>query len=94
MAKRTHRCGQLQSGDVGQSVVLMGWVRRHRDHGRVVFLDLWDRDGLVQIVADPTISEGAYEIAQSLRDQYVVAVQGAVRERPAGAENLALATGA
>ena len=93
MVKRTHKCGQLQSEDVGQSVVLMGWVRRHRDHGRVVFLDLWDRDGLVQIVADPAISEGAYEVAQSLRDEYVVAVLGVVRGRPAGTENLVLATG-
>ena len=93
MVKRTHKCGQLKAEDVGQSVAVTGWVRRHRDHGRVVFLDLWDRDGIVQIVADPTISARAHEIAQSLRDEVVVAVRGVVRGRPAGTDNLALATG-
>ena len=58
MVKRTHKCGQLASEDVGQSVAVTGWVRRRRDHGRVLFLDLWDRDGIVQIVADPAISKG------------------------------------
>jgi len=93
MMKRTHRCGKLQSDEVGQSVVVTGWVRRHRDHGRVVFLDLWDREGVVQVVADPAISEAALDVAQTLRDECVVAVLGSVRRRPAGTENLALSTG-
>jgi aspartyl-tRNA synthetase len=72
----------------------MGWVRTHRDHGRVVFLDLWDHRGIVQVVADPQVSPQAYGTAQGLRSEFVVAVRGEVRTRPAGTENPALRTGA
>ncbi len=94
MDMRTHRCGEVGISDAGDDVVVMGWVRTHRDHGRVVFLDLWDREGMIQIVADPRVSSGAYETAQELRSEYVVAVRGEVRARPAGTENTALRTGA
>ncbi|MBN1248324.1 MAG: aspartate--tRNA ligase [Anaerolineae bacterium] len=94
MEKRTHRCGKVSAEDVGQSVVVQGWVRGHRDHGHVVFLDLWDREGVLQVVADPAISEAAHAVAGGLRDEYVVSVAGTVRARPAGTENPALATGA
>ncbi len=93
MEKRTHRCGELGASDVGREVTVMGWVRTHRDHGRVVFLDLWDHAGVVQVVADPKLSPGAYETAQGLRSEYVIAVRGEVRARPSGTENPALRTG-
>lgn len=94
METRTHRCGELTVSDVGRKVTVMGWVRTHRDHGRVIFLDLWDHAGIVQVVADPTVSPDAYEAAQRLRSEYVIAVTGEVRARPAGTENPALRTGA
>jgi len=72
----------------------MGWVRTHRDHGRVIFLDLWDHAGIVQVVADPTVSSGAHEVAQGTRSEYVLAVRGEVRARPSGTENEALRSGA
>lgn len=93
MEKRTHSCGALRSEDVDQQVTLMGWVRTRRDHGRVIFLDLWDRDGVTQVVADPRVSAAAYDVADELRNEYVVAVQGVVRARPQGAENPELVTG-
>lgn len=94
MEKRTHTCGALRLVDVGQAVTLMGWVRSYRDHGRLMFLDLWDREGTTQVVIHPAISNGAYEVAHDLRDEFVIAVRGVVQQRPAGTEHLALATGA
>jgi aspartyl-tRNA synthetase len=79
--------------DVGREVTLMGWVRTHRDHGGVVFLDLWDREGMTQVVADPAHDGDAHALAQTLRAEYVVAVRGRVRRRPPDTENPALATG-
>ncbi|MGD1994186.1 MAG: aspartate--tRNA ligase, partial [Anaerolineae bacterium] len=77
----------------GQQVTLMGWVRTRRDHGHLIFLDLWDREGVTQIVADPQTSAAAHTAAAGLRDESVVAVQGAVRNRPPHTENPTLATG-
>ncbi|MGC9521428.1 MAG: aspartate--tRNA ligase [Anaerolineae bacterium] len=93
MEQRTHRCGALRTGHVGQQVTLMGWVRARRDHGHLVFVDLWDGEGVVQVVADPRRSRAAHAVAETLRDEYVVAVRGEVRARPRGTENPALATG-
>ncbi|MGC9467450.1 MAG: aspartate--tRNA ligase [Anaerolineae bacterium] len=93
MVRRTHMCGELRSADAGRAVTLQGWVRAHRDHGRLVFLDLWDREGTTQVVADPRVSQTAYKVARELRDEDVVTVRGTVRERPSGTENPALATG-
>lgn len=93
MAKRTHSCGALRPDDVGRQVTLMGWVRARRDHGRLVFLDLWDREGVTQIVIDARVTPEAAAVAHSVRDEYVVAIQGVVRARPGGTENAALATG-
>ncbi len=80
---RTHR-GSLRPADIRRQVTLMGWVRTRRDHGRLVFLDLWDREGVVQVVADLRSSPDAYAVAQTLRDEYVVAVRGTVNARPRG----------
>lgn len=94
MEGRTHSCGALRAEDEGRLVTLMGWVRTQRNHGKLVFLDLWDREGITQIVVDPRASAAAFDVARDLHDESVVAVQGRVRARPPGTENQALATGA
>jgi aspartyl-tRNA synthetase len=93
MEQRTHTCGALRSDDVGQKVVLVGWVRNRRDHGKLVFIDLWDREGTTQVVVHPATSNGASPIAHELHAESVVAVKGVVQERPAGTEHPGLATG-
>ena len=90
---RTHDCGALRPALVGQSVVLAGWVHRRRDHGGVTFLDLRDRSGLVQVVANPELAAEAHAAAADVRNEWVVQVEGSVRRRPAGMENPALPTG-
>jgi len=91
--KRTHYCGAVRSQDVDKEVVLMGWTHRRRDHGGVIFVDLRDREGLVQVVFNPEISPAAHEEAGRIRSEYVLAVVGKVRRRPDGMENPDLATG-
>ena len=90
--KRTHLCGSVRKEQVGQSVVLMGWVASRRDHGSLVFLDLRDREGLVQVVLDPKRS--GCETAKDVRMEFVVALQGVVRARPDGMVNSKIGTGA
>lgn len=91
--KRTHYCGSLRSADAGKKVVLMGWVQRRRDHGGVIFVDLRDREGLIQIVFNPEWSETSHREAHRIRSEYVLAVQGIVRKRPEGMENPDLPSG-
>lgn len=91
---RTHWCGELRPEHVGQRVELAGWVHRRRDHGGVIFLDLRDREGLAQVVVHPEEQPQAYEVADAVRGEYVLAVSGLVRPRIAGAENPNLPTGA
>jgi aspartyl-tRNA synthetase len=90
---RTHYCGELRGEHVGQTVTLFGWVDRRRDHGGVIFLDLRDRQGTVQIVSDPERTLELYALAESLRNEYVVKVQGKVTQRPADSLNPKIATG-
>ena len=90
---RTHTCGQLRAEHVGQEITLAGWVHRRRDHGGLIFVDLRDRWGLTQIVFDPASSPEMHDAAHALRNEYVIRVTGQVRRRPAGQENLKLATG-
>jgi aspartyl-tRNA synthetase len=78
---------------VGEEVVLMGWAHRRRDHGGVIFIDLRDREGLVQVVFNPEISAGCHDEAGRIRSEYVLAVKGLVRKRPEGMENPDLKTG-
>ncbi|MCH8849021.1 MAG: aspartate--tRNA ligase [Chloroflexi bacterium] len=87
-------CGDLRPEHDGQSVTLAGWVHRRRDHGGVVFIDLRDSSGLVQVVFHPETAPAATEIAQHFRAEWVVQVEGTVRKRPEGTENAELATGA
>ena len=91
--KRTHLCGSLRQEHAGQEVVLNGWVHRWRDHGGLIFIDLRDREGLVQVVFDPQAAPAAHEIAQTFRSEFVVAVKGLVSLRPEGTINSDLATG-
>jgi aspartyl-tRNA synthetase len=90
---RSHYCGELSSDFVDREVVLCGWVHRRRDHGGVIFVDLRDRDGLVQVVFDPDRA-AIFATAEQVRSEYVLQVTGRVRRRPAGTENPDLATGA
>jgi len=92
-AMRTHYCGQLRSDHVGKTVTLYGWVDRRRDHGGVIFLDLRDRMGLVQIVSDPERTPQSYPQADELRSEYVVRVTGLVSRRPEDSLNPRLPTG-
>lgn len=91
--KRSLYCGQLRLEHVGKEVVLMGWVQSTRDHGGVIFVDLRDREGVVQVVFNPEVSPEAHRLAQELGDEYVVAVRGTVERRPPGTENPKIPTG-
>jgi len=88
---RTHKCGDLRESDIGKVVRLSGWCHRIRDHGGVLFIDLRDHYGLAQVVADP--DSKAFKLAETLRAEWVVRVDGKVRKRPAGTENPELPTG-
>jgi len=90
---RSHTCGELRADDVGKSVTLTGWVHRRRDHGGLIFLDLRDRWGLVQVVFDPSVSEEAHELTSRVRGEYVLRVSGKVTRRPSGQENPEMDTG-
>lgn len=91
--KRTHHCSALTAKDVGQEVVLMGWVQRRRDHGGVIFVDLRDREGLTQVVFNPEHNKAVHEKAHDIRTEYVLAVRGKVVPRPEGMINPDLKTG-
>ncbi|MBD2569409.1 aspartate--tRNA ligase [Anabaena lutea] len=90
---RTHYCGELRKEDIGETVTLYGWVDRYRDHGGVTFLDLRDRSGLVQIVSDPQRTPDSYSEANTLRNEYVVAITGRVTQRPPESLNPRIPTG-
>ncbi|MFC3343854.1 aspartate--tRNA ligase [Paenibacillus abyssi] len=93
MMLKTHHCGKLTKADVGQTVTLNGWVQRRRDLGGVLFIDLRDRSGIVQIVFNPDFSGEALEVADRARNEYVLAVTGQVVERDPETFNANLATG-
>ncbi|MEQ1881665.1 MAG: aspartate--tRNA ligase, partial [Burkholderiales bacterium] len=89
---RTDYCGLVSAKYLDQTVTLFGWVHRRRDHGGVIFIDLRDREGLVQIVCDPD-NAATFSIAEKIRNEYVVKVTGLVRRRPAGTVNPNLVSG-
>src|SRR5690348_166417 len=94
MLQRTHGAGTLRASHIGETVTLCGWVRRRRDQGGLIFIDLWDRSGLVQVVFDSSECPEAHAVADECRSEYVLAVSGEVRARLAGTENPKLETGA
>ncbi|MCB0394611.1 MAG: aspartate--tRNA ligase, partial [Bdellovibrionales bacterium] len=89
--KRSHYCGKLNKQNVGETVTLMGWVDTRRDHGGLVFVDLRDREGFVQLVMDPNLTGNS--AAKDVRNEYVIAVTGTVRARPDGMINKKISTG-
>lgn len=91
--KRTHTCGGLRETNIGESVVLNGWVAIRRDLGGVIFIELRDRFGITQVVFEPSYNSDAHEIGKKLRSEFVISIEGKVRKRPEGTENTALPTG-
>jgi len=91
--RRTHYCDALGRENIGEEVVLMGWVLRRRDHGGVIFIDLRDRRGLTQVVFNPEVNPEVHVKAHQLRSEWVLAIRGRVEARPADMANLKLATG-
>jgi len=91
--KRTDYCGNFNIKDVGRYVVLNGWVNRRRDHGGLIFVDLRDRSGIIQLVFDPKRSKETFELAQGLKNEWVIGVKGLVSKRPEGSENRKIPTG-
>ncbi len=89
---RTHKCGELNKQQLGTTVTINGWVHRRRDHGGVIFIDLRDRAGLVQVVVDPDVAD-AFATAEHVRSEYVLSITGIVRDRPAGTINLNMISG-
>ncbi len=90
---RTYYCGEVRTEQIGETVTLCGWVDRRRDHGGVIFLDLRDRTGIIQIVSDPQRTPDSYKDAESLRNEYVVKITGRVTARPEDSLNPKLPTG-
>jgi aspartyl-tRNA synthetase len=91
--RRTHTCGELRESNIGENVVLNGWVDRRRDLGGVIFIEIRDRHGITQVVFEPTFNETAHHVAKDLRSEFVISVEGVVRKRPADTDNPELATG-
>ena len=91
--RRTHTCGELREENIGERVVLNGWVDNGRDLGGVIFIDLRDRYGITQVVFEPAFNIEAHELAKKLRSEYVISVKGVVRHRPEDTENPSLPTG-
>jgi aspartyl-tRNA synthetase len=90
---RDKGCGEIKESDIGLKLTLSGWVFRRRDHGGLIFIDLRDRSGVLQVVFSPDVSDNAHELAHDLRSEYVISVSGEIRERPAGTENPNMLTG-
>ena len=91
-AYKHKKCGSINKKDSGQEIELSGWIHRRRDHGGVIFFDLRDESGLVQIVYNPDEKE-IFKIAESCRNEYVISIKGEVRNRPTGTINSELPTG-
>jgi aspartyl-tRNA synthetase len=90
---KTHDCGELRSGHIGEEITIAGWVNRHRDHGGITFLDLRDRSGVVQVTVNPELSADLHHVLQEARNEWVIQIKGEVKKRPKGMENPDLPTG-
>jgi aspartyl-tRNA synthetase len=89
---RTHYCGAVSADDIGKTITICGWAHRRRDHGGVIFIDLRDREGMMQVVIDPD-TPAAFKLAEEVRSEFVLKIEGKVRARPAGTENANMPTG-
>ncbi len=89
---RTHYCGAVSADDIGKTITICGWAHRRRDHGGVIFIDLRDREGMMQVVIDPD-TPAAFKLAEEVRSEFVLKIEGRVRARPAGTENPNMPTG-
>ena len=89
---RSHYCGDINSSNIGSNIEISGWVHKRRDHGGVIFLDIRDLHGIVQVVFNPDLKE-IFDIADSCRSEYVVNIKGLVRKRIEGAVNPKMTTG-
>ncbi|MDO8548871.1 MAG: amino acid--tRNA ligase-related protein, partial [Ignavibacteria bacterium] len=90
---RTHTCGELRKSNIGQEVVLNGWVDTRRDLGGLIFIDLRDRYGITQVVFEPSFDKEAHQLAGKLRNEFVISVEGTVRKRPPETDNPKIPTG-
>ncbi|HKZ57264.1 MAG TPA: aspartate--tRNA ligase [Thermodesulfovibrionales bacterium] len=90
---RDKGCGEIRESEVGKKMTLCGWIFKRRDHGGLIFVDLRDRSGILQVVFNPDVSPNAHELAHELRSEYVISVTGELRKRPDGTENPNLPTG-
>jgi len=93
MQKRTYYCGVITEKEIGKIVTINGWIHTRRDHGGVVFLDIRDKTGIVQVVYDPELNKQEHSKAHKYRSEYVLSVKGKIRKRPDGTENTKLPTG-
>lgn len=91
---RTHYCGEVTAEEIGKEITVCGWVNSYRDHGELIFIDLRDKSGLIQLVCDPNDSASAHKVASEVRDEFVLIAKGRVRKRGEGLENPKLKTGA
>ncbi len=91
--KPTCQCGKLGLSNLEEEVIVAGWVQRRRDHGGLIFLDIRDSSGLVQVVFSPDTRPDAHSLAHDVRSEFVLAVRGKVSKRPVGTENMNLSTG-
>ena len=89
---RTHYCGQVGEASIGELITVAGWAQRRRDHGGVIFVDLRDREGLLQVVFNPAAAD-VFALAERVRNEYVLRVTGVVRARPPGTANAHLKSG-
>ena len=91
--RRSGYCGDLNRENIGNEVTLMGWVQSHRDHGGVIFIDLRDRTGIIQIVFNPAVNKQSHEKAEQIRDEWVIAVKGVIKPRTEETINKNIPTG-
>ena len=91
--KRTHTCGELREDNVGDNVVLNGWVDSRRDMGQLIFINMRDRYGITQVVFEPAHNTDVHNLAKKIRNEFVISIEGKVRKRPEGMENKQMPTG-